>query len=55
MCNNRIAREMLADYFIVGVALYMFGTVVPAYDPTRLIQHINRMILGALNQYRKLR
>jgi len=46
---------MLADYFIAGVALYTFGTAVPACDATRLIHHINRMILDALNQYCKLR
>src|SRR6516225_44236 len=49
------AREMLADYFVAGVALYTFGTAVPGYDATRLIQHINRVILDVLNQYRKLR
>jgi hypothetical protein len=45
---------MLAYYFIAGVALYAFGTAVPGYDATRLIQHVNRIILDALNQYCKL-
>src|SRR5215472_15676067 len=49
------ARKMLAYYFITGVALYTFGTAVPACDATHLIQPINCVILDALNQYCKLR
>ena len=46
---------MLASYFIGGVALDALGATVPAYDAALLIQHVDRVILDALNQYRKLR
>jgi hypothetical protein len=46
---------MLASYFIGGVALDALGTAVPAYDAALFIQHIDRVIRDALNQYLKLR
>src|SRR5690242_6896939 len=47
-------REVLADYFVIGVPFDTFSTRIPGRDKSILVEHKNRIVGHALDEVSKL-
>ena len=47
-------REVLADYFFIGVPFDTFSTRIPSRDQSILVKHKNRIVGHALDEVTKL-